>query len=534
MNRLKVWVFAFLVAAVLAFTLRSHAARLRAQAVAGLDARLAAAAAQVAASSRSLAREASAAAALAARDARLGEALAAKEAAPARKLPRRRPAPSPASPDDEATEAALREAARAALSAAERAFGFELPTGSVVTAGNREWLSRKGDPSPAEGETMAALRGAIAGKATRGHLRLNGAVYYGVAAPVADGSGLVVLVPVDAAWVQGVAKAAGADVTLVAPEVKLATSAAATDAQAVQAARPAEGAAAAVGALGKVPVRIGRFALPPLPSLFGEVPAARVRAVPLEGLEGGLALVSLPTAAALAPVIGFEWLSLFGIAGVLLAGLVVGLLVRAAPAAAALPDALVKAAARIEKGDFAARAPELPGKLGTVAAALNRAAELAGPAAAAATAPAAAAAAPPADAAAPEAPFAPAAAAAPFAAAAPAPAAPAFDPLAAPAPSASPAPAPLAPALLQAAAQAAPAPAGIEVDEDVHWQQVFQDFLRTRATCGEATEGLTYEKFRLKLEGNKATLVAKYGCRTVKFQVYVKEGKAALKATPVK
>jgi hypothetical protein len=72
------------------------------------------------------------------------------------------------------------------------------------------------------------------------------------------------------------------------------------------------------------------------------------------------------------------------------------------------------------------------------------------------------------------------------------------------------------------------------VDEETHWQQVFQDFLRTRASCGEATEGLVYEKFRLKLEGNKSALVAKYGCRTVRFQVYVKDGKAALKATPVK
>ena len=33
---------------------------------------------------------------------------------------------------------------------------------------------------------------------------------------------------------------------------------------------------------------------------------------------------------------------------------------------------------------------------------------------------------------------------------------------------------------------------------------------------------------------NKEQLVQKYACRTVKFQVYVKEGKAALKATPVK
>ena len=37
-----------------------------------------------------------------------------------------------------------------------------------------------------------------------------------------------------------------------------------------------------------------------------------------------------------------------------------------------------------------------------------------------------------------------------------------------------------------------------------------------------------------QLRKNKEQLVAKYNCRTVKFQVYVKDGKAALKATPVK
>jgi hypothetical protein len=37
-----------------------------------------------------------------------------------------------------------------------------------------------------------------------------------------------------------------------------------------------------------------------------------------------------------------------------------------------------------------------------------------------------------------------------------------------------------------------------------------------------------------KLRKNKEQLMQKYSCRTVKFQVYVKEGKAALKATPVK
>jgi hypothetical protein len=63
---------------------------------------------------------------------------------------------------------------------------------------------------------------------------------------------------------------------------------------------------------------------------------------------------------------------------------------------------------------------------------------------------------------------------------------------------------------------------------------VYQDFLRTRASCGESAEGLTYDKFKVKLEGNKAQLVSKYGCKSVRFQVYVKDGKAALKATPVR
>jgi len=188
--------------------------------------------------------------------------------------------------------------------------------------------------------------------------------------------------------------------------------------------------------------------------------------------------------------------------------------VRGAEGTSELPEKLLAAAARIERGDFAARAPALAGRLGTISSALNKAAELAGPIAASLTAPE------------PsfarvlplEAPQAPAPAPEPAAPLVPEP------PLAEAVPAA---------ALLQAAARTA-APGTVEVDEETHWQQVFQDFLRTRAACGEATEGLTYERFRLKLEGNKAALVAKYACKSVKFQVYVKDGKAALKATPVR
>lgn len=77
-------------------------------------------------------------------------------------------------------------------------------------------------------------------------------------------------------------------------------------------------------------------------------------------------------------------------------------------------------------------------------------------------------------------------------------------------------------------------PAGAASEEDRHFQEVFRDFVATREKCGEPADGLTFDKFKTKLLKNKEQLVAKYACRTVRFQVYVKDGKAALKATPVK
>ena len=97
--------------------------------------------------------------------------------------------------------------------------------------------------------------------------------------------------------------------------------------------------------------------------------------------------------------------------------------------------------------------------------------------------------------------------------------------------------------LLQRAARGAevivPAPPPPEpmpaFDEDeLHFQEIFREFVATRERCGEPADGLTYEKFAVKLRKNRETLVEKYSCRTVRFQVYVKDNKAALKATPVK
>ncbi len=74
----------------------------------------------------------------------------------------------------------------------------------------------------------------------------------------------------------------------------------------------------------------------------------------------------------------------------------------------------------------------------------------------------------------------------------------------------------------------------VALSEEQHFQEVFRDFVATRNECGEPNDGLTYDKFVAKLRKNKEQLVQKYACKTVRFQVYVKEGKAALKATPVK
>ncbi len=71
-------------------------------------------------------------------------------------------------------------------------------------------------------------------------------------------------------------------------------------------------------------------------------------------------------------------------------------------------------------------------------------------------------------------------------------------------------------------------------DEGAEWLAVYEEFLRTKKECGEPTDGLTFDKFRQTLRKNRDALIQRHGCKRVKFAVYVKEGRASLKATPVK
>ena len=72
------------------------------------------------------------------------------------------------------------------------------------------------------------------------------------------------------------------------------------------------------------------------------------------------------------------------------------------------------------------------------------------------------------------------------------------------------------------------------LDPAADWPHVYEEFIRTKRECGESTDGLTFEKFQQTLKKNRDALMQRHGCKRVKFSVYVKEGRASLKATPVR
>lgn len=87
---------------------------------------------------------------------------------------------------------------------------------------------------------------------------------------------------------------------------------------------------------------------------------------------------------------------------------------------------------------------------------------------------------------------------------------------------------------LMAAAKSGEVRAIESADELIQWRATFDEFVAMRQKCGEPTTGLSFEKFQGQLRKNKEQLVKQYACKRVKFTVYEKDGKAALKATPIK
>jgi hypothetical protein len=71
-------------------------------------------------------------------------------------------------------------------------------------------------------------------------------------------------------------------------------------------------------------------------------------------------------------------------------------------------------------------------------------------------------------------------------------------------------------------------------DHEPEWMQVYHDFVRLKQDCGEAVEGFTFERFTQTLRKNRDTLMREHGVQRVHFSAYVKQGRAALKAKPVR
>jgi hypothetical protein len=66
------------------------------------------------------------------------------------------------------------------------------------------------------------------------------------------------------------------------------------------------------------------------------------------------------------------------------------------------------------------------------------------------------------------------------------------------------------------------------------YQRLFNDYLKCRAKTGEANSALSFEKFAEQISKQKRTILAKYECKDVDFNVVIEQGKTKLKAKPIK
>ncbi len=65
-------------------------------------------------------------------------------------------------------------------------------------------------------------------------------------------------------------------------------------------------------------------------------------------------------------------------------------------------------------------------------------------------------------------------------------------------------------------------------------KETISAYMDTRMACGQNTQGLSEAKVRAFLDKQRETLKSKHGCSDVTFRVDVVDGKAKLKATPIR
>ena len=552
MSRFKIWGFAALVVAIGLAGVWVFTQRAAPPALEQVSATLRSGSLQFETGTRLLSRQVRDVAAVASRDPALAGAVASLEAGRTARASR-----PPGSPRADSAASPVPDLAGIADAAVQSAAALlEVETGRAPLVGfAREGTSalRVGDRKVQPGDALAqALFGS--GPAPR-HVRVDDALYAVAVVRNDRGVALAFGLPIDPRWTGRLQAATGADLTFLGP-TPVSTLAPSDVAVVVAAVTGSGGEAVDAGRLG--PIRAGP-GLPGIPLLFLKAPAFRARALTLSGIDGPVAVLSAPVRPSLAPVAAFQQVMLAALVLLGLVGLALGM-AREPVVPSHVPRELASAADRISRGDFEVRVPRMSGTFGTLASALSRAAETARLARIGQGVTASASAPQP-----------------------PGPALTLDVPLhAVPpeettgslrigestgvsglAPPGTPTPTPLTAAAAVLAAQAAraahprttqpigvegpstpapgratPSPASVSAsagpDADAPWRGVYEEFLRVRSAQGEAVDGVTWERFREKLRKNSDLLVQKYACRTVRFQVYVKDGKAALKATPVR
>lgn len=79
----------------------------------------------------------------------------------------------------------------------------------------------------------------------------------------------------------------------------------------------------------------------------------------------------------------------------------------------------------------------------------------------------------------------------------------------------------------------APRPAAPADPRAAQYRETYDRFVATRKQCGEPLDDLNFNAFAQRLIETREQLMKQQGARDVKFDVYVKNGKAALRVTPV-